>query len=562
VFSIEEVNLEDIPELPGVYMFFSKDKKTLYVGKAINLLNRLKNYLQNKSHDQKTSIMLNEAKYLDFVIVRNEYEALVLEMTLIKEKAPKYNVQLRDNKSYPYVKIDLNEDFPVLELFRGKPKKKKDVLYIGPYPDGSSLRNLLRYINIALPLRKCSKNTFRNAKSFCIRYQMNQCLAPCVGLTNKNEYNKLVMVAKDWLFGDLNNVKKDLRKGIEESSLEEDFEKAARLRDSLLFIESFSNMEMVDPLGKLNADAVYINKFGDISLVQVRNGLISANIIKRMINVQEGDTHDAMLLFLYDFYSNIEPGKFVCINILFDEVDLIEKFFEDKWGKKHKIKILLEEDVEEDNTSPEVTPASRLGQYSSTKRDVSKPNTKYRELLRIARENLFVKNRINIFKEGFKRLSEIFDKNISLVFALDIAHFQGEATVAGLSAADEKGLRKRYYRRMRLTDDSCDDYASMDEALKAISKKKIEADMLLIDGGLGQLEVALRNLKDSPITVISLAKEEEIIYLMDKRELRLSKSDYALRALMYLRDEAHRFANEYRKYLFAKTRKPWKNENY
>lgn len=548
MFSIEEVNLEDIPELPGVYMFFSKDKKTLYVGKAINLLNRLKNYLQNKSHDQKTSLMLDEARYLDFIIVRNEYEALILEMTLIKERTPKYNVQLRDNKSYPYIKIDLNEDFPVLELFRGKPKKKKDVLYIGPYPDGSSLRNLLRYINIALPLRKCSKNTFRNAKSFCIRYQMNQCLAPCVGLTSKDEYNKLVMIAKDWLFGDLNNVKRDLRREIEESSLEEDFEKAARLRDSLLFIESFSSMEMVDPLGKLNADAVYINKFGDISLVQVRNGLICANIIKRMINVQEGNVHDAMLFFLYDFYSNIEPGKFVCINILFDEVDLIERFFEDKWGKKHKIKIILDQDIEEDKESP--------------KRVVSKPNIKYREILRIARENLFVKNRINVFKEGFKRLSEIFGKDISLIFALDIAHFQGEATVAGLSAADEKGLRKRYYRRMRLTDDSCDDYASMDEALKSISKKKIEADILLIDGGLGQLAVALRNLKDSPTTVISLAKEEEIIYLMDKSELRLPKSDYALRALMYLRDEAHRFANEYRKCLFSKTRNPWKTESY
>ncbi|MEO1785258.1 excinuclease ABC subunit UvrC [Thermodesulfobium sp. 4217-1] len=548
MFSIEEVNLEDIPELPGVYMFLSKDKKTLYVGKAINLLNRLKNYLQNKSHDQKTSLMLDEARYLDFIIVRNEYEALVLEMTLIKERTPKYNVQLRDNKSYPYIKIDLNEDFPVLELFRGKPKKKKDVLYIGPYPDGSSLRNLLRYINIALPLRKCSKNTFRNTKSFCIRYQMNQCLAPCVGLTNKDEYNKLVMIAKDWLFGDLNNVKKDLRRGIEESSLEEDFEKAARLRDSLLFIESFSNMKMVDPLGKLNADAVYINKFGDISLVQVRNGLIYANIIKRMVNVQEGNVHDAMLFFLYDFYSNIAPGKFVCINILFDEVELIERFFEDKWGKKHKIKIILEEDIGEDK--------------ESSKKVTSKPAIKYRDILRIAKENLFVKNRINVFKEGFKRLSEIFGKDISLVFALDIAHFQGEATVAGLSAADEKGLRKRYYRRMRLTDDSCDDYASMDEALKAISKKKIEADVLLIDGGLGQLEVALRNLKDSSTIVISLAKEEEIIYLMDKRELRLPKSDYALRALMYLRDEAHRFANEYRKYLFSKTRKPWKTESY
>jgi excinuclease ABC subunit C len=362
-------------------------------------------------------------------------------------------------------------------------------------------------------------------------------------MINKDEYKKLVLIAKDWLFGDLNNIKNDLKKQIKESALREDFEKAAILRDSLLFMDSFSNMEMVDPLGKLNLDAVYINKFGDISLVQARNGLICTNIIKRMINVQEGNVHDAMLFFLYEFYSNIEPGKIVCINILLDEVGLIERFFEDKWGKKHKIKMILEDDIEEDT--------------NSIKKNISKSDIKYKEVLHIARENLFVKNRINVFKEGFKRLSEVFGKDISLVFALDIAHFQGEATVAGLSAADEKGLRKRYYRRLRLTDDSCDDYASMDEALKIISKKKIEADVLLIDGGLGQLDVALKNLKDSNTIVVSLAKEEEILYLMDKSELKLSKRDYALRSLMYLRDEAHRFANEYRKYLLSKARRPW-----
>ncbi|AWB09578.1 MAG TPA: excinuclease ABC subunit C [Thermodesulfobium narugense] len=541
MFLIKDLNLEDIPELPGVYMFFSKEKKPLYVGKAINLLNRLRSYLKSKSHDQKTALMLSEARYLDFIIVRNEYEALILEMTLIKEKVPKYNVQLRDNKSYPYIKIDFNEDFPALELFRGKPKDKKNVLYIGPYPDGSNLRNLLGYINNTLPLRKCSKNTFKHAKSFCIRYQMKQCLAPCVGLTNKEDYKKILLIAKDWLSGDLDKVKKDMVKEIERFSNEENFEQAARLRDSLSYIESFSDIKVVDPQGKLNADAIYINKLGDVSLVQVRHGLVSTNIIKRMTNVEQTNLHDAVLFFLYDFYSNIEPGKFVFINVFLDEVGLIERFLQEKWGKKRKIKVIDEE---------------LLQDVDLFKKNKSRLNIKYIEILKIAKENLFVKDKINIFKAGFERLSEIFGRKISLVYALDIAHFQGEATVAGLSAADERGLRKRYYRRVRLTDNNIDDYASMDEALKIISKKNIEADILLIDGGLGQLEVALRNLKDSYTTVISLAKGEEIIYLMDKKELRLPKSDYALRALMYLRDEAHRFANEYRKYLLSKTRKP------
>jgi excinuclease ABC subunit C len=547
VFSIEELNLEDIPELPGVYIFFSKEKKTLYVGKAINLLNRLRNYLKSKTHDPKTALMLSEAKYLDFIVVRNEYEALILEMTLIKEKIPKYNVQLRDNKSYPYIKIDFNEDFPALELFRGKPTKKKDVLYIGPYPDGSRLRSLLNYINSVLPLRKCSKTTFKNAKSFCIRYQMKQCLAPCTGKVDKEEYKKIVLLAKDWLTGDLDRVKKDLIKQIEKFSKEENFEQAARLRDSLFYIESFSNIKVVDPQGKLDVDAIYINKLGDISLVQVKRGFVSTNIIKRLINVQETNLRDAMLFFLYDFYSNIEPGKLICINIKLDEADLIERFFKERWNKKHKIKV-ISDDLLNDN-EPSKNGKLRL-------------DVKYLEILKIAKENLVAKNKINVFKEGFERLSEIFGKKISLAFALDVAHFQGEATVAGLSAADEKGLRKRYYRRVRLEDNSLDDYASLDLALKTLCKKKLEADLLLIDGGLGQLEVALKNLRDSSTIVISLAKEEEVIYLTDKRELRLPKSDYALRALMYLRDEAHRFANEYRKYLFAKARKPLKDKSY
>ncbi|AEE13852.1 excinuclease ABC, C subunit [Thermodesulfobium narugense DSM 14796] len=544
MFLIKELNLEDIPELPGVYMFFSKEKKPLYVGKAINLLNRLRNYLKSKSHDQKTALMLSEASYLDFIIVRNEYEALILEMTLIKEKVPKYNVQLRDNKSYPYIKIDFNEDFPALELFRGKPRGEKNVLYIGPYPDGSNLRSLLRYINNVLPLRKCSKSTFKNAKSFCIRYQMKQCLAPCVGLANKEEYKKMLMIAKDWLSGDLERVKKDLVREIERFSSEENFEQAARLRDSLSYIESFSDIKIIDPQGKLNADAVYINKLGDISLVQVRHGLVSANIIKRMVNVEPANIHDAMLFFLYDFYSNIEPGKIVFINVFLDEIDLIERFLEERWGKKRKIKVIDEEFLQG-------TDLSEKGK--------SKASAKYIEILKIAKENLFAKDKINVFRAGFERLSEIFERKISLAYALDIAHFQGEATVAGLSAADERGLRKRYYRRVRLTDNSMDDYASIIQALKILFKSKIESDLLLIDGGIGQLDAALKSLKDSSSIVISLAKEEEIIYLPDKRILRLPKNDYALRALMYLRDEAHRFANEYRKHVFSKARKPLNN---
>ncbi|BBB32038.1 excinuclease ABC subunit C [Thermotomaculum hydrothermale] len=512
---------------PGVYLFKDENGKIIYVGKAKSLRKRVSQYF-NKN-DYKGKLILSKAQDLEFFVTNNEVEALLLEFSLIKKHKPLFNIQLKDDKSYPYLLLDLTEDFPGVYFTRKKEEGKR--IYFGPYPSASSVRKIISVIEKYFKLKTC-KTDFSKITRPCLKYQINRCSAPCVFPQIKNKYLENVEMAKKFLEGKLTSLEKDLKEKMEKASESLEFEKAAEFRDTLFSLRKFKEKQVVF-MDLPDTDFLFYKKYEEkhFLIVFYFRG-------KRIIDKKE---------FVFDNTQFENPSHFLGLYIA---------------SLKSKIDLVLTNFEIENKKTLEEAHNKRFGKKVKIK-DISNLK-KFQPLLKMAKNNLefLIKEREKAGENLLKIKEYLKLKNTpETIYGFDISHIGGCFTVASSICFKNGEKEKSLYRRIKLEEGVNDDYASIYIAVK----KRLESDLkrglklpdlIVIDGGKGQLESAkkaLKELKIESIDLISIAKKEERVF-SDKFKQGIVLDFFLPYAnlITKVRNESHRFANEYRKKLYNK----------
>ena len=536
---IEDI-LKNLPKEPGVYQYFDKDGRLLYVGKAKNLSNRVKSYWFltppiRPKHSSATRIgrMLLQAKYLDYIVVKSEEDALILENSLIKQLKPKYNILLRDDKTYPYIYIDESQDFPRFEITRRVIKGSK-IKYYGPFPSGA--KSLLDTIYDFYPL--VQKSSCIKGKKACLFYEIKKCLAPCEGKISKDEYGKIVKEAKRAISN-----RKILIEKMQERMLflasNERFEEAAKIRDKIKDIESLQISSEIDFASRANYDIFAIVSGKDRGVVVkifMRDGKIVSSTHNFFRNVEVFDSNEAYKQAILSHYKSLMSIDSKTILTAHD--------FEDKGAM-----------------------AEAVSQITGQKIKIEHPKSGKRKKL----IDLALLNANELLKQDDKQdfiyleIKELFklQRVPYRIEVFDNSHMMGQATVGAMVVWDDNRWDKDSYRRYELS--AKDEYAQMRELLERRVKRFSEnspPDLWLIDGGATLLKLAVEILEKEGVNidVLAIAKEKldakahrakgaakDIIYNQYGEIFDLKTTDKRLIFLQKLRDEAHRFAISYHK---------------
>ncbi|QGU00375.1 Excinuclease ABC subunit C [Candidatus Syntrophocurvum alkaliphilum] len=531
--------LKNVPLNPGVYMFKDEESRVIYVGKAKALRNRLRSYFQSpEGLDPKVRVMMSRVADFDYIVTNSEVEALILENNLIKSYQPRYNINLRDDKTYPYLKITTGEKFPRISVVREE--KDRASRYFGPYTDVTSLRETLRLLTSIFPVRTC-KN-FKNKTRPCLNKDIDKCLAPCSGKLSHEEYNKVVVGLIDFLEGNYKDLLKQKEEEMQIAANNLEFEKAARIRDQINAINkvsakqkiSFDAQYKMDVIGMVNDE-----KNNLVLVLKLRAGKIIGKDtfwLKKAIDEKEEEILGFLIKQYYDENPDI-PGEII-INLTFEELELIESWLKEKTQRSVKIKV------------PKKGEKKQL-------LDMVLDNAK---LLWDEKMNQDLKN-----EKVLQHLSKVLNIEVvpERIECFDISHLAGEETVASMVVLTKAVPDKMAYRRFKIKIDKNDDFAAMSEALKRRFTQAREGnesflpepDLILIDGGLGQVN-AVQNVINElgvDIPVFGLAKKNEEIFKPGiSKPIVLPRRDEALMVLQRARDEAHRFAIEYNRKLRSK----------
>ena len=537
--------LKHLPENPGVYVMLDKDGQVIYVGKAKNLKNRVRQYFQASVKTDKVMAMVSNVCDFYYIIAPTEIDALSLENNLIKKHKPRYNILLKDDKTYPYLKIDLKENFPTFKITR---KIKKDgAKYFGPFMGGVSVRDVLEIVNLAFGIRPCDKklNPDKPIKE-CLNFHIKKCLAPCAGCVDKNAYLEMVNKAIDFLSGDTAQTEKLLTEKMLSSSQREEFELALKYRDNLNSLEKIKAKRITSLNKFLNADVLGHSANGiysAVSLLIVRNGrMIGAKTFSfSCLNNSDSETLREFVLQYYKAGVEI-PDEIICQTEIADS-EVLTHYFKQNFAKAVSI-LQVKQGVRKQLC------------------DMAAVNAE--EHLSTAIGKIEHKNDITI--NACKSLQEKL--NLSRyprrMECYDISNISGVDKVGSMVVFIDGQPDFDSYRRFKIkTVEGADDYKSHQEMmtrrlerLKTDSEKFPKPDLVIIDGGKGQLS-AVREVFDkfaiTDIDLIALAEREEEIFVLDKKEpIILEKRDYCLQMLQRIRDEAHRFAITYHKKLRGK----------
>ena len=531
------VRYKDIPKNPGVYLMKNSRGKIIYVGKAKNLQNRVKSYFMNiKSHNSKTLELVKNIKDIEFFICKTEVEALILENNLIKKNMPKYNILLKDEKTYPYIKFT-KEKFPKIEVVRSTRKLNENAKYFGPYPMGIyfALKSLIKIF----PVRDCARNMDKVTKP-CLKYHMKTCPAPCKFKNISSEYNVNVKNFQNFLAGNSDEVLKRLENKMNELSQNMEFERAIVEREKITVLKKMLQTQIIEYSREIDEDIfVFTQKLENIFLcvLNVRDGKI---IGKNHIVIKEvaGNQENIFERLITAYYEKRNIPK----NIISDEKYLEKEELIKEWAKiekKKEIKMYF----------PKIQ--SRRKQllemgYLNLDEEVEK----FFRKKRLVREGLLnLKRKLRLKKMPHR------------IECFDISNIQGVDAVAAMTVAIDGEVTPKEYRHFKITvKDTPDDFAMMREALtRRYSKLGMEElpDLILIDGGKGQLGIAVDVLeklkKFEYLDIISIAKrEEEIFKSYESEPYIFEKSDETLKILQRLRDESHRFGITHHRKLRSK----------
>ena len=543
----------NIPEHPGVYRFFNKADKVIYVGKAKNLKNRLSNYFQ-ANLATKTNRMVHEAVRVDWTIVSTELEALALEFSWIKQYQPKYNVQFKDDKSYPYLAISLNDEYPM--IFITRKDKRPGLKYFGPYTNAWALRNTFEVLLKVFPVRSCSSSNFSRAqrsKRQCLLGDIGKCAAPCVGWISKEDHQSLALKLNDFMEAGMENLLPTLHEEMQLASTNEEFERAARLRDQIESFEKAQRSTQGNFSDDLDGDfiALYQDGFHSAgSIFSMQRGSIKGSRSWIVDQEMALEGQDVFTSLLYSIYGNgsISIPRNIYLNAKPENLSDLEQWLSGVSGSKIEIKVPQRGDKVELLETVKRNAQYSLIQYVSkraTDAAVSgKALTEIEEMLSLKRTPL----RIECF---------------------DISNISGTSVVASMVVFEDGMPKKSEYRRFiidtsegwddtramhqvitrrlkRMLDDRSVDLAEVSETGGRISKFAYPPALIVVDGGKPQVSAAQRALGELGITDIALcglAKRLEEVWLPDNADpLIFPRNSEGLYLLQRIRDEAHRFA--------------------
>ena len=510
------------PKLPGVYLWRDENQTVIYVGKAKVLKNRLSSYFSGKK-DIKTRTLISRAASIEYITTDNEYEALLLENNLIKQYSPRYNIDLKDDKSYPMLRIT-NEDFP--RIFSTRRKVDDGSLYFGPFPNASALATYIENLHKQYKLRHCKKFTKRNSP--CMYYHIGRCDAPCCGKISKQSYNEIIDEIRSFLEGNPEETVKNLRLQMKEEAKNLNFEKAARLRDGIDAILALHTKNNVMDFDVDSRDYIGFDSSGTMvsfSVLKMREGRLIGRDLHRTKSLNDSDS-ELVTEFLLAYYTEQAPQKiYIPIQLEKNEEELVCKFFDEKLKLKTQIIYL----------SCENSSAMNMAHQNATEDIIRRERERTDVPALTELKNLLNLDHLPVRIEGF-----------------DIAHIGGKMPVASLISFYNGNPDKKNYRyfRLKTTDGIIDDFASMREAssrryTRLVNDNLPLPDLILIDGGIGQVN-AVQGVLDSlelDIPIIGLAKRDEEIYLPhNSTPISLPRRSDALRLLQRVRDETHRFA--------------------
>lgn len=535
---------------PGVYLFKNGVGEVLYVGKAKSLRVRVRSYFRaGPSSSPKTQSLVQRIESVETIVVGSEAEALILEANLIKEHQPRFNVQLRDDKRYPYIKVTLNEAFPRVYVTRRTVDDGSR--YFGPYTAVGSMRRALDLIKRLYTVRSCRYDLPDETPSRpCLDYHIGLCLAPCVGLQDQASYAAMIDEIVSVLEGESEAVRAQVEERMRMAAEATDFERAARLRDLLPALDALAREQRVEKLGGGNHDVVGLARDGALAVgvvMRIRRGVLLGRDTQRFSDIED-ESDDALLAsFATRYYLGRGdlgygdiPGE-VLVPAEFEDQEVLTEILTEATG--HHIRIFLP-------------------QRGAKERLLALAGDNARHALEDTRASLEdVADRADLVLYD---LQEKLDLKIvpRLMVCFDVSHTQGTETVASAAVFENGEPKKAEYRHMRIKGDwGNDDYRSMAEVVSRYFRRRTEEekplpDLALIDGGKGQLRAAanaLRELGMSDVALAALAKREETVFLPGRSEpIRLEKRDRALHVLQRIRDEAHRFAVSYNRKLRRK----------
>ncbi len=521
---------------PGVYKMLSDKNEILYVGKAKNIPNRLKSYISESHLPIRTERMLSLTRKLETTTTTNESEALLLEANLIKKHKPRFNILLRDDKSFPYIFIGQKDKWPQLTKLRGK--KNREGYYFGPFASVGSANWTIKILQKIFLLRVCDDTVFRNRDRACILYQIRRCSAPCVGKIEEESYKKLVGDAVNFISGKSQSIQKNLSIEMEKASEDLDYEKAAIIRDRIKALTQIQSSQKINQTNLKEADVISVFKESGKTCVQVfffRSKQNWGN--QAYFPKHDPDEKEEKILsyFLAQFYENKTVPKLVLLNIEINEKTLLEKTFSNREKKEIVIK---------------------------------KANTKDEKIIsEMAAKNAkqALTQKILETESNSKLIDQLADKfnlnfNVNLIEVYDNSHVQGSDSVGALITFGREGFVKKRYRKFNIKSEAvkADDYGMMKEvlnrrfvrALKDENTNMTLPDLILIDGGKGQYSVSRETLNDlglHELPIIAIAKGKnrnagDETFFHENRIIKFKKNDPTLFFLQRLRDEAHRFA--------------------
>ena len=553
-----EYHLKNLPSKPGVYLMKNSLGEVIYVGKAKILKNRVKSYFQNsKNHSEKVRVMVKHIAEFEYIVTDSEMEALILECNLIKKYSPRYNILLKDDKFYPFIKITVNDDFP--RVFVTRNYSKDGSKYFGPYTNGTAVYETINLINKIFPLRTCKFLIKEGGETVrpCLNYHIKKCFGPCGGYISKEEYGKMINDVIDILSGKDTTVLKVLQSEMEEASMNLEFEKAADLRDKILAIKAIVEKQKIFKTMEGDEDFINIYKDEKDSCVQVffsREGKILGREHFIFENTAEDSIEEILEEFITSFYGGTAKVPRTIYVPAISNVELVEEYLTIKRGAKVWIKVPQK--------------GQKREMLEMVKNNAQITLEKFKDKYLIDKE---------INKIALEELQELLDLEIwpSRIEAYDISNIQGVDSVGSMIVFEEGRSKNSDYRRFRIkTVKGANDYDSMREILtrrfshgleevKAIQESKLQfsagkfsnfPDLIMMDGGKGQINIALEVLRDLNINipVCGLVKDDKhatrgIIY--NNEELIINRSSNLMQLIRRIQDEVHRFAITYHRSL-------------
>ena len=527
------------PKSSGIYKMVNDQEKILYVGKAKNIQNRLKSYLNPNNLSNRIKRLMSQVEKIDVVVTETEKEALLLEANLIKKIKPQYNILLRDDKSFPYILINYEHDYPQIKKHRGKQSIKGK--YFGPFATISSLDYTLKILQKVFLLRSCEDTIFENRTKPCLLYQIERCSGPCVDYTiNKEDYLESVKSAEDFLSGKHSNLQEELSKKMESESNSLNFEKAASYRDKIVALTQIQSQQNINLKDIKNTDVISIARQGNKSCIQVfiyRSGQNWGNRSYFPKHSDEDQTSEILERFIVDFYTKYSPPREVLINHALNDESLIVSSLCSIYDFKTKFNVPIK----------------------GKKLDI----VKYAD----RNSQISLKNYIAQKLSDSKNLESLRDtlgitKKINRIEAYDNSHLFGKNAVGAMIVYTSEGFDKKSYRKFNIDSNKVklsDDYGMMrhvlsrrfsNEAIKNSKKYNTLPDIIVIDGGKGHYDIARKILDDNgleSISVLSIFKGEgrretldQIIY--NNKKGFIEKDTPSFFFIQRLRDESHRFA--------------------